>query len=109
MILDYPHNRLLLAPNRDYSAPPAAYDGSGLGLERKNADLTVTAIVPNSPAANAGIQIGDVVVTLDGVPAAQLTSMKLEELLCRASGRSTFAIRRSGKLLTFALQLRPVL
>ena len=109
MILDYPHNVLLLAPNRNYSAPPAAYDGSGLGLERRGKDLTVTAIVPNSPAANAGIQKGDVVVALDGEPATELTAMRLEELLCRASGQSTLALHRSCKLLTISLQLRPVL
>lgn len=109
VILDFARKRLLLAPNRNYGDPPAAYGGTGLGLERQGADLTVIALVSNSPAANAGLCVGDRVVSLDGVPSAQLTSMRLQDLLCRAAGQCALTVRRSDKLFTFVLQLRPVL
>jgi hypothetical protein len=35
LTLDYPHSRLILEPNRHFKDPPAPYDGSGLGIERK--------------------------------------------------------------------------
>jgi hypothetical protein len=109
LTLDYPHMRLFLEPNQHYHDAPAPYDGSGLGIEGTGGRLVVTAIVPASAAAQEGIAIGDVLVSLDGEPASGLTPERIQEKFCRLSGESIVQVRRGDHVLTYTLKLRPVL
>lgn len=109
LTLDYPHMRLLLEPNQHYHDAPGPYDGSGLGIETKDSSLVVTAIAPASAAAQAGIVIGDVLLSLDGEPASELTPERIQEKLCRVTGESIVQVRRVDHVLTYTLNLRPVL
>jgi len=109
LTLDYPHMRLLLEPNQQYHDPPAPYDGSGLGIEGRGGSLIVAAVASGSPAAQAGIAIGDLLATLDGEPASGLTAEQIQEKLCRLSGTVMVQVRRGQQTLTYTLDLRPVI
>jgi carboxyl-terminal processing protease len=45
-----------------------SYSGIGAGLEKKDGKLLVTRVFAGSPALQAGIKAGDVIVTVDGQP-----------------------------------------
>ncbi len=109
LTLDYSHRRLLLEPNRHYYDAPTPYDGSGLGIEEKKGRRVVTAIVPKSAAAQAGIEIGDELLSLDGQQVIELKSGQLQEKLCRFNGKCVVQVRRGRQVLTYPLKLRPVL
>jgi hypothetical protein len=107
--LDYPHMRLLLEPNLHYHDAPTPYDGSGLGIETKDGNLVVTAIAAASAVARAGIVIGDLLLSLDGEPASGLTPERIQDKLCWLAGESIVQVRRTNHVLTYTLNLRPVL
>ena len=47
---------------------------------------TVSGVAPNSPAANAGIRVGDRILAIDGKSTSQFRSV--QELVSRAAGPS---------------------
>ncbi|MCX7799550.1 MAG: S41 family peptidase [Fimbriimonadales bacterium] len=53
--------------------------GIGVGLQREEGGLRVINLFPQSPAAEAGIQLGDVIVEVDGQPATDLNQLSGEE------------------------------
>jgi hypothetical protein len=69
---DYAHRISYWQPNADFgSAIPA--DESGLWLNPSaNGTLSIEDVMPGSPAADAGLRVGDRVDTVDGRPAAQV-------------------------------------
>lgn len=71
LVIDYPHDRLLLAPAGDLGAP-FPHDRSGLALVRTGGLLEVVYVVPGTAAAAAGWKVGDRVVAVDGIEAAAL-------------------------------------
>ena len=63
------------------------YGGTGITLGAAKGDqLSVTKLDPNSPARLAGVQVGDVIETLDGKPAASLPEIDLNTMLWGAPG-----------------------
>lgn len=72
--LDYPRSQMILEPNANFAIPFQA-DTSGLILCASGSDLktiSVLHVISNTPGARAGIQEGDVVVSVDGVAADSL-------------------------------------
>lgn len=65
---------LLLAPNPSAPAAPSPFDGSGLWLVWRSGQVVVRSIVPLSPAERAGLQPGDVLLTIDGKTPPDLDS-----------------------------------
>jgi len=53
----------------------------GLRLERRWGAIRVAAVTPNSPADRAGIVVGDVLVSIDGVATADRDPDAAETLL----------------------------
>lgn len=45
---------------------PAKRGGVGVRIERRGTELVVIGVVPNSPCQRAGVQVGDVLVRIDG-------------------------------------------
>lgn len=71
------------------AAPQPAY----LGLQGEEADdgMKVTQVVPNSPAAGAGVKIGDVLQTFEGKPVKE--TEELTDLLRGKKGGDKVALR----------------
>ncbi|MFY9663635.1 MAG: aspartyl protease family protein [Candidatus Cybelea sp.] len=82
---DYAHSQLLLAKNANFDTP-FGYDRSGLFLIDANGAYTVLSVFSGTPAAAAGLAKGDVIVTVNGAPAAGTSLAGLRTLLAGPSG-----------------------
>jgi PDZ domain len=79
--VDYSRNRLLLRPNEHYGAPSEYFDCLGVQVVAEGdqlAQFVISAVMPNSPASDAGLKAGDEIVDIDGRPAERL---KLDDVI----------------------------
>jgi carboxyl-terminal processing protease len=58
---------------REHRATRDGFGGIGVTLDIKENDVRIAGVMPDTPAATAGLQPGDRIVALDGVPVEQLT------------------------------------
>lgn len=87
IIIDYVHSKLYLQPEKNYRRT-FQYDKSGLILAASGVNLnvfTVVDLIENSPAAKAGVEIGDEIKKINGVPTSII---HLSDLLKRLQGKS---------------------
>jgi hypothetical protein len=84
VILDYGRNRVILEPNSGFT-DLIEYHKSGLFLRANgigdHPQFTVMSTIENSPASEAGIQKGDMLVAINGKPAAEFTLPQINEML----------------------------
>lgn len=110
IILDYPAQQLFLEPNRRFPEVFTA-DMSGLTLiaiPPAFHSFEVARVAEKSPAAGAGIEVGDMISEADGNPLAGDTLDQLRALLREAESSHTLTILRNGKKLTVTLNLKPL-
>lgn len=69
---DYGRGLIWIGPRRTCTEPP--FNRAGLRVTKSDDGLTVSEIVPGSPAAKAGINAGDKIVSIDGHAAATLSA-----------------------------------
>lgn len=104
---NYAHMTMTLTPNHLYGTPFEG-DTSGLNLvaEKPNwKTIRVAAVRPDSPAAEAGIEEGDVLLKVDGRTPPPL--YVLAKFLGDHPGTSvTVTVLRSGKTQTMTIHLR---
>ncbi len=108
VILDYPNGRVILEPNKSFNDPFVS-DASGLVLKAEGADFrtfVVRDVVPNSPAAHAGVMQGDVITAIDSNSVTRYALWQLQDVLKDAGRTITITIQRSHRSLkrTVALQ-----
>jgi carboxyl-terminal processing protease len=104
-----PHSAFLDAAAYDEMRVNTAGSYTGIGIEvtALNDRVTVVAPIEGSPAERAGVQTGDVVVSVDGI---EVTAARLSEAIERLRGfpgsRVRLAVRREGVAgpLTFELE-----
>ncbi len=95
-----PYSRV--ASRAELAPPPASV---GLELSLRNGALTVVRPLPGGPGERAGIQAGDIVVSVDGQPTAGLPLPEAVALLRGATGtRPALALRRPGTAGTIMAQ-----
>ncbi len=112
LTIDYPRDRILLEPNGSYGKP-AGEDLSGLWPVAHGEDFSMARarfVIPDSPAARAGVRLDDVILAIDGVPVSELRLAGVFELLRTGAG-STRALRidRDGEIMELPVQLEPLL
>lgn len=93
--IDYGNKRILLRPNRALS-DPFEYDMSGLTLAQRDAsgkELSVLHVLPGSPAQEAGVLTGDVIVGVDGAAPPQLEALRVK--LGQPDGKVRLELRRA--------------
>ena len=79
LTFDYPHSQIYFEPNR-FAAEPDLADRSGLRILRSGKGFKVQYIADGSPAAQAGLKPGDVILAVDGTPCAGMSSDHLKAL-----------------------------
>lgn len=109
--VDYPNRVLWLDPIPNYrNDRPLEYCHVGLQLERQDGAVVIVGVVEGSPAARAGITLGDELVSLDGASARDLDLVALTRRMEGQPGaRLTLVIRRNAVERTFRLVRRRLL
>lgn len=88
----------------------SGYAGIGIAVGRTERGLTVQRVVRHSPAAAAGIQVGDRLMAIDG---ADVTGLGLDELAALLQGdvgsRIRVTVEREGETLDFSMSRETIL
>ncbi len=111
VVFDNRGKRLLLTPNRSYGEP-ANYDQSGLRIRAEGPafhKFVVKRILPQSPAAEAGIEPGDIIESIDNHPAEGMTLTELRDFLCQSKETLAVNLMRGNKNFQVVLRLRPLI
>ena len=105
-IFDFPACRLYLSVRREFTEPSES-DMSGLHLLRMTEGTIAKYIDKPSPAEAAGVRPEDLVITVNGKPAASYSMQALRALLSSGDGkRIAMTIRRDGKDLSVEFTLK---
>jgi carboxyl-terminal processing protease len=102
-------------PYADYETPsqfssfnnpkPDRFSGVGIDVDSTPAGLLIEGVLPQTPAAAAGLRPGDVVTAVDGHSLAGLGSTAASNLILgRAGTPVTLEVRRGSRRLTFHLR-----
>jgi carboxyl-terminal processing protease len=82
---------------REHRATRDGFGGIGITLDIHQNDVRIAGVMPDTPAANAGLQPGDRIVALDGVPVGQLTPDDIHKhLRGQAQTMVQLAVARQG-------------
>lgn len=106
---DYAKQLMYLHPN-EHSSEPFEYDMSGMALVAEGPNFrqfVVDRLIEKSPAAQAGIQVGDRLVQFQNKPAAELTLDQIRQALRQHPGAEVhLEVERQGKKLPILLKTR---
>mgnify|MGYP001314576902 CR=1 FL=1 len=95
---DYPQT--ITVPMDCTSRPPQGAPGSrprlGLQVDQGEGGVLVVGVEPGSPAAAAGLVVGDLIVAVDGVPVADPSALAAR-LAGIAPAAAALAVRRDGQ------------
>lgn len=107
---DYERRRLWLEPGERYGERDGI-SRSGLQLVREGDAVRVAQVIEGSPAAKAGMQVGDELRAIDGRPAAEWTRAEIEALFDegRPGRKVAFEIARDGRTVNASIKLREVI
>ena len=112
VVFDYSRGRMILEPPSS-PLPRDAFDMSGAFLIAAGPSLhrfVVHGVDADSPAAESGLRVGDVVLDVNGRPAAQLSLDEVRRVLRGETGREvTLRLQRDGDVFARTLRLRPLL
>lgn len=112
VIVDYIKGQVYLEPTAKVKQK-FRYDRSGLSLIASGpqlGDITVFAVTPDTPADEAGLQKGDIIKAMNGIPAGFLTLQGAINRLKRKVGKKIkLKIDREGKRKKVAFWLRDLI
>jgi predicted aspartyl protease len=106
--LDYSHRRMYLEPN-SHLTDPYEDDMSGATLQATGPDLhsiVVLSVMEGSAASEAGIEQNDILETIDGKTATDMTLQQIKQMFMRDGTAYSLQIRRAGELVHLTLHLR---
>jgi hypothetical protein len=107
VIIDYSRQKLYLEPNA-HLQDEFLVNASGLDL-RWSPDFksfTVHDVAVQSPASEAGVKSGDLLVAIDGCPAAEFTMEQVGTLFTHADKQYRLGLMRGSQPLEVAIKLR---
>lgn len=83
-----------------------SYNGLGIEITKTNDDyILILAVFNNSPASRSGLMAGDIIISINGVSAADYTSSSLSDMII--NGKETnfeVVVNRNGEEKTFNIQ-----
>jgi len=108
-IFDYHNQRLILEPNESFS-DPFEYDKSGLQVsQNQDGNFVVDVILDRSPAQQAKLLQGDIIVGVDGQRTKTITLSDFENMLKTEGKRVSLDIKRGEKKLNVEMTLRQII
>jgi membrane-associated protease RseP (regulator of RpoE activity) len=108
VIFDYRRRRMILEPYVRQPAP-YEYDMSGTFLVADGPDFErfkVQSVAENTPAEEAGINVGDVVTTINGRPTSEYTLDQVRELFKKDGSECRLELERGEERFEVKLVLR---
>ena len=110
LVVDYPHQRLLLRPNVRFR-DPFEHDMCGIELLATGPDYRrylILNVMPNSPAAVAGLEAQEELISINFLPVGVFTLTQLDRMLHSEDGRTLLMVLRrpDGSLRTAAVRLK---
>jgi Aspartyl protease/PDZ domain len=110
LFLDYGRNRIIFEPNSTFAEPmDRAIAGFALTTEGKDrGTVRITDVLENSPASEAGLQIDDVVVSVDGRAASDLKVTRMMEIFDRPNSYKLM-VKRGEKTFEVTLVTRKLI
>ncbi|MDX1920505.1 MAG: aspartyl protease family protein, partial [Candidatus Caenarcaniphilales bacterium] len=109
LVFDYPHQRLLLTPNRKFKEP-FEFNTSGIELTAEGNDFreyVIGSVRANSPAEEMGLQRGDKIISIDDELASKHKLSELYKMLNKKPGRRVLLfLQRHGQMFITELVLR---
>ena len=104
MTLDLGKSRLWLTPDAAAIERPFERNRLGAALEPQEEGLKILHVALNSPAAAAGLAVGDVIVEIDGRRVTRDNRSELSQIGAGAAGESHRILTKAGR--SVVLQLR---
>ena len=89
---DFPHDTIYLRPSKEFGRVDF-YDLSGMRVVKRDDAADVTRVLNDSPAAAAGLAVGDALTTIDGKKVRDLSEASLHEILLK-EGQHSIGFRR---------------
>jgi C-terminal processing protease CtpA/Prc len=112
VIFDYNGERLWLKPSKSFDNA-FAYDRTGIGLIATGLGLNtliVQSVSPNSPAAEAGIVVGDEIVKVGRTPVVILSMGSVLKRFQGQAGKTIkLTIKRNGNKMKIPVTLRDLI
>jgi membrane-associated protease RseP (regulator of RpoE activity) len=102
---DFPGHAIYLKKGKLYDRPEP-YDKSGLCICKEDGKYVVFDVFPGSPASDAGIFSGDVILRFDGRDVTNYSLFELGEILSDAGKSVALSLRRDGERMEHELLLR---
>jgi hypothetical protein len=101
LTFDYPHERLILEPNSHFADPFEFSQGRAYLRSVSGGGVQVGRVVPRSPAAEAGLQEGDLILEVGGVDVSGHDLFQLGSVLDVQGGSAEFTMERKGWKVSF--------
>ena len=105
-------NTLYLKPERKYNRG-FKFDRSGIVLIASGLDLrrfTIIDVIPDSPAANAGLQKGDIIVRVNGISTRSLAIESITRKFQKRIGKKfRIVVFRDGHKKRFKFKLKELI
>jgi len=112
VIFDYQRQKLYLKPNGKYNRA-FGHDKSGLSILASGRDLKefiVRRVLPNSPAAKANLQVGDILLRINGLGHRTTTLQQITRILQgKANKRIRLLIRRNDEKIKVQFRLKDLI
>ncbi|MBO2008058.1 aspartyl protease family protein [Hymenobacter negativus] len=110
LVIDYPHRRMLLRPNTHFR-DAFEHDMSGMELLATGPDyrrFLVLRVMPDSPAAVAGLEIDEELLSINFLPVSVFTLTQLSHMLHSQDGRTLLLLLRrpNGELHSTTIRLK---
>lgn len=106
VILNYDRRDIYLVPNKHYN-DPFDYSYSGIELYYVDGQVLVGDVAENSPAQKAGIEEGDIVVSVNSVFGGSMDRMKAA--LQSTGDRVRLILKRNGELVQYDFKVKSIL